>query len=431
MGSNCSSPCCQSEAADIITARTEGTEKFLFGKDPWLDIAVPTPRVAQTLEPTHEATEDLPVQDRTLKDGDGGNEVRTISSPAPSPADTKKVITLASLCVDGVAVASKLPAVSFSPDLTTSQSLATDDARRQTLPHQRSYSSTSSLSRAASNVSESFSHRVSRGIRGVRSFLQSKSEGSKNGEALADSQYKQLPTANLNSPSDFLWMQEILQSIVRNEAQVFGCSDIAIDKNFAPLFVVAGSCPNYFAGMQAVMYSVAADGEVDFWWVKPMKEAATTLERNTLNRHSKGTHKNDPGRSKPFYKPLADVFAQATVQEGLRFSIDRGADGKRAPRAYIEMQSHIEMQPERMYIYLVWQEDWTNNPFARVKYVKGRILYQREPEANVFYSRQFSIQNGVVYILELEQGPIAAPLPDDQVKLLYDWAPGQKTPTLA
>merc|ERR1719277_3002927 len=102
---------------------------------------------------------------------------------------------------------------------------------------------------------------------------------------------------------------------------------------------------NTFCGMQAVMYCASWDCQVDFWWVKPSKTADSEgnfgIEQNTLSRHAKGPHKNDPGRSKQFYKPLADLFGQeGQCRDGSRFGIERvgSCTGGRAVRAYIEQE---------------------------------------------------------------------------------------------
>ena len=39
--------------------------------------------------------------------------------------------------------------------------------------------------------------------------------------------------------------------------------------------------------------------------------------------------------------------------------------------------------------YLIWQEDWTSNPFARSKFIKGKIAYQRDPRARDYYCRPY------------------------------------------
>jgi len=134
-------------------------------------------------------------------------------------------------------------------------------------------------------------------------------------------------SGNPNRPIDYLWLQETLEFIVRNDAAELGCTDLAINKAYYPIFLVAGGCPNMFCGMQAVVYCASSNGNVDFWWVKPDKTnpLGNTIERQTLNRHGKGHHKNDPGRSKPFYKPLADLFSgeEKCPVTGLRYKVEK------------------------------------------------------------------------------------------------------------
>jgi hypothetical protein len=98
--------------------------------------------------------------------------------------------------------------------------------------------------------------------------------------------------------------------------------------------------------------------KLDFWWVKPKAAEPTALELQTLHRHAKGTHKNDPGRSRALYVQFADLFvggegdaagdARAVGGGMLRFGVT-DIDG--APRAFVELIT----SGERMYLYLIWQ----------------------------------------------------------------------------
>merc|ERR1712048_824922 len=185
---------------------------------------------------------------------------------------------------------------------------------------------------------------------------------------------------------------------------------------------VIGACPNLFCAMQAVMYSVSGDGEVDFWWVKPAKNDTGSsyigVEPNTLSRHAKGQFKNDPGRSKPFYKPLADLFQQEGQQKhGVRFGIEK-VGSQPAARAFLEKES--DEDGDRLHIHLVWQEEWTSNPFARSRYVKGKIVYQKDPQALQFYARQYSILNGSMTISDYEESSFTSVLPGDNIKELRE-----------
>merc|ERR1740138_2026258 len=78
---------------------------------------------------------------------------------------------------------------------------------------------------------------------------------------------------NANVPRDYRWLEEVLTVLASNRAPSLGCIDTVTGENFSPLFFVCGACPNLFCGMQAVMYGVSTCGQVDFWWVKPSKDA--------------------------------------------------------------------------------------------------------------------------------------------------------------
>jgi len=229
------------------------------------------------------------------------------------------------------------------------------------------------------------------------------------------------PSNNSNAPGDYVWLQDVLWNVVKNEAHSLGVVDTATGKGFTPVFFVLGSCPNTFCAMQAVMYSVSRERgqDLDFWWVKPQKSSQSTLERNTLSRNAKGPHKNDPGRSKPFYKAFADLFAQDSAgPPGMRFGIETMSNKAQqsTPRAYLVNNS----DGSKLYLYIVWQEDWTSNPFSSKKYIKGKIVYQKEPQGRVFFSRQYCIQSGSVSISEVEERPFKTILPSNDIKELWD-----------
>merc|ERR1712032_797961 len=152
-----------------------------------------------------------------------------------------------------------------------------------------------------------------------------------------------------------------------------------------------GSCPNSLCGMQAIMFcsslsETAASASVDFWWVKPSRASSTEVERETLNRHGQGAHKNDPGRSKQCYQLLANLFEQNTLTGGWRFAIEIVSTklGETAPRAF--MLQETAKRAVRLYVHIIWQEDWTTNPFARTKYIKGKIVYQKLLNAVQYFS---------------------------------------------
>jgi len=263
---------------------------------------------------------------------------------------------------------------------------------------------------------------------------------------LVNRRVKAKPSGNTNRPGDYKWLEGVLRALAKNQANSLGSVDMLTGKCYTPLFFVIGSCPNYFAGMQAVVYCVSTDGEVDFWWVKPSKTAnsdgATEVEHKTLSRHCKGQYKNDPGASRKFYKPLADYFdcevkggtpppcgvtfgiemvrPFSMSEESMDVVMSPSKTVRGAKRAFID-QNMKGGQVQRLYINMVWQEDWTSNPLSSSKYIKGKIVYQKDPETLKFFSRQYNILNGSFTILDDEDASYDTILPRDDVKDLYEY----------
>ena len=200
------------------------------------------------------------------------------------------------------------------------------------------------------------------------------------------------------------------------------------------MFVMAGACPSVFppTGMQAVVYTAMGDPRlpqptVDFWWLKPAQGNASHLEQMTLNRHAKGSHKNDPGRSKVVYGPIAALFNKSsTSADGkLKFGVngmppDLSGQGQVAkPRAYIDcLTSRV-----RYYLCWVWLEDWSSpaNPLAK-KWLKGKLIYQKEGFTGQYFARPFKFVDGDKGGILLPSGPqleerVNGVLPPATVKL--------------
>lgn len=225
---------------------------------------------------------------------------------------------------------------------------------------------------------------------------------------------------NGNVPADYAWLESVLDRVASNRAQSLRCTNTTTGEELVPVFLVLGGCPNTFCGMQAVMYCANPEGRVDFWWIKPSKNSPQSLETSTLNRHAKGPHKNDPGRSTPFYKPIADLFQDSASKDGWRFGMESRTQGVQTEflRAFIEPE--MSSKRERYYWLLVWQEDWTTNPFAWQKYIRGKIFYQKDVSSMQFFSRQYFLSSGQVSMSNLEEGPFHTLLPSDSVKQLRD-----------
>jgi len=96
----------------------------------------------------------------------------------------------------------------------------------------------------------------------------------------------------------------------------------------------------------------------------------------------------------------------------LHFGVADVGSGVR--RAYIEQVS----SGERYYIYLIWQENWTSNPFASSKFIIGKIVYQRDPAAPALFARPYAYRDGV---LQVPAGGaeqlLESVLPSDTIKL--------------
>merc|ERR1712216_766141 len=104
-----------------------------------------------------------------------------------------------------------------------------------------------------------------------------------------------------------------------------------------------------------------------------MGEDASQLEQQTIHRHAKGPHKNDPGASKKVYGPIATLFTiepSASIDGTLRFGIHLPPSGMGGtPRAYIDCVS----SGVRYYLAWVWQEDWSSPVSFGKKFMKGKV----------------------------------------------------------
>lgn len=218
-------------------------------------------------------------------------------------------------------------------------------------------------------------------------------------------------SGNSNKPSLYGWIGSLLWRVSKGDA-----SRVATLKSrpATPLFVVMGSCPNAFCGVQAMLYA-APDSEgdqgspVDFWWIKPQKNNQDQLEENTLTLRSTGAHKNDPQRSRQAYQPLADWFNSADKENQKpsnpkrpTFELLKCSEGS-AVRAVMR----LEGDPQPLYLLYVWQEQWGGlGPFAK-KFLKGTLVYQRSlkgtesPSGNL-YARGFAIEGETLKVANEE-----------------------------
>lgn len=181
---------------------------------------------------------------------------------------------------------------------------------------------------------------------------------------------RKLPAQNTNRMSQYRWLEELLQTIADGRSGGIAPDDFETPR-CTPLFVVAGACPNAYCKMQAVMYAQVGS-IVDFWWVKPQKDNPCCLEKNTLTLHMTGPFKNNAGRSRSVYSPLAEKFASGIPDGDFTFGIDKHG------RAFVEEDTGAgDGSRARLLIYLIWQEDWSS-AFAYTKFIRGKICYQKE-----------------------------------------------------
>ena len=155
-------------------------------------------------------------------------------------------------------------------------------------------------------------------------------------------------------------------------------------------------------------------------------ENASYLEEATLNRHAKGVHKNDPGASKKVYQPIAALFSRsgASADGKLRFGVTtpppslsrHGGGGGTRPRAYIDCMS----SGVRYYVCWVWQEDWASPVSFGKKWMKGKVVYQKEGAAGRYFARPFRFVDGQGLLLpagtQLEE-QVEDVLAGDRIKL--------------
>ena len=194
-------------------------------------------------------------------------------------------------------------------------------------------------------------------------------------------------------------------------------TDLVTGTTGTPMFVMAGACPSVFAGMQAVVYTSMGTGSappaVDFWWLKPRADA-TALEEQTLNRHGKGNHKNDPGASKKVYAPIAALFGDGVGSSSaeIQFGLELTAQG--VWRATLRPRE----QEQNCYLLLVWQEAWTTNPLSRTKFIQGKLLYQKGPTATEYYACPYRIDDDAIAVhFEREELVGSDVIPTDAFKL--------------
>merc|ERR1719453_2026762 len=165
--------------------------------------------------------------------------------------------------------------------------------------------------------------------------------------------------------------------------------------------------------MYSLMHADAGADKLDFWWIKPSRTDPAVLEEVTLNRQEKGPFKNDPGRSRALYSQFCDLFGRDSISSSSwAFGWEEAAGTMRA--TIVDRASG-----EKLFFFLIWQEDWTTNPLARNKYIRGKIVYQKDATQPVYYSRQYTFANSRLTIFPYEERLSGGKaLPPDSLKRL-------------
>mmetsp|Transcript_132087 Transcript_132087/g.240346 ORF Transcript_132087/g.240346 Transcript_132087/m.240346 type:complete len:331 (+) Transcript_132087:53-1045(+) len=221
------------------------------------------------------------------------------------------------------------------------------------------------------------------------------------------------PRQNSNEVWHYAWLTELLESIANGDAPG-SVLEVDTRKQGTPLFVLAGACPNLITGMQALMYCWLPSS-VDFWWVKP-DSSGQQLEKETLNKHTKGKFKNCSERGRKHLMPFAERFSRGFSDNVFTYGLDSNK------RAFIDVQ--VGNQTIRMLVYLIWQEAWNMAAFGP-KYIEGKLCYQRqigEQSAHTklpLFARQYKILNGNVYFDAFEE-EVAALLPPEPFQEMHD-----------
>jgi len=195
---------------------------------------------------------------------------------------------------------------------------------------------------------------------------------------------KKITSTNPNKVADYLWTQDVVTAIGLNTDT---CGSF-------PLFFVIGSCPNSLIKMQAIMFAYRGN-KVDYWWIKPSKNDAEQIERATLTYNTSGPWKNDPGKSKSVYDPVMQLFQQELRHENISFHIIHDV----RPRACIYVHGENDIIKERLFTYVIWQEDWTVNPFSRSKFLKGKVVFKRAPTDCIFFAREFLLKDNLFKLI--------------------------------
>lgn len=230
-----------------------------------------------------------------------------------------------------------------------------------------------------------------------------------------------------HKPAQYDWTTALMEQIATGKANDAAVKD---GKPATPLFLIMGTCPSMLVPMQVLMMvqqghagSGALDFGVqavrpnlDFWWIKPTKDGKQ-LEPGYLTFQDQGKQKNAPGASRPVFQGIADLFQSSSNDDANSLAYDRYEWTVELVGGTARAVVRNDASGEALYLYMVWIEDWTANPMASKKYVRGKLLYQLDPTAPVFYDRTFDVVDGQVRIAKFAGDPFGpSSMPSAKIK---------------
>ena len=88
------------------------------------------------------------------------------------------------------------------------------------------------------------------------------------------------------------------------------------------------------------------------------------------------------------------------------------------PRAFIAREGKAG-DGSVFYLHFLWMEDWTSNPLAFSKYLKGKLVYQKQPQTSQLFSRQCEMRDNTFFLADFEEPAFTSTLPPDSIKCLW------------
>ena len=145
---------------------------------------------------------------------------------------------------------------------------------------------------------------------------------------------------------------------------------------------------------------------VEYWFLKPSSNDRKRLNQRDLHQCYNNTCKT----SKKLYQMFARLFedeadgAMDVPMDATSFCIQEFESTHRAV---------IRYYGQDLYLYLVWSEDFSTSLLAAKKFMRGRLVYQRDPRLAEYFVRSYycacdtrdAASTGEMRISDREEGP--------------------------